>query len=228
MPRGSTALLARAGSMRALNFISKAGALTAGAQFYSVGCDAQGPLAAVQPDGQGGFRGEARGKVALLRETERKTSSTGNKIMEALAAAGALAAVMVSEYRDTYSTKMFRNAESKLPAAGVSGAVGEQLHAAAGKEVRLVIRARQTQSRTGNVLGRRVPRKGPRSWSAPTTRLRRHRPGPLITPRGSASCWKSPRRLRQGQAGRAAPVRRVRGTRVRRVRLQALRAGLRS
>ena len=135
--------------------------LPAGAQFYSAGCDVQGPLAAVQPDGQGGFRGEARGKIALLKETETKNVSERNKILEALEAAGARAAVLVSEYRDTYSTKMFRNAESKLPAAGVSGAVGAQLYAAAGKGVRLVIRARQTRSRTGNVLGEKGPAQGP-------------------------------------------------------------------
>jgi Iap family predicted aminopeptidase len=135
--------------------------LQAGAQFYSVGCDVAGPIAVVTPDGQGGFQGEAKGKVALLRETQTKDVNDRNKLLEALEAAGAKAAVIVSEYRDTYSTKMFRDPESRLPALGVSGAVGEELYASTGKEARVVIRARQTSSSTGSVLGQRGPAAGP-------------------------------------------------------------------
>ena len=135
--------------------------LKAGAQFYSVGCDVKGPLAAVTPDGKGGFTGEAKGKVALLKETDTRDVIERNKILLALEAAGAVAAVMESEYPDTYSTKMFRTPESALPAAGVSGEVGEKLFASLGKEARLVIRARQTQSTTSNVFGEKGPADGP-------------------------------------------------------------------
>jgi len=135
--------------------------LQAGAQFYSVGCDVTGPLAAVKPDGEGGFRGDVKGKIALVKETDTGEVDERNSILLALEAAGALAAVMESEYPDTYSTKMFRTPESKLPAAGVSGEVGQKLFAAVGKEARLVIRARQTQSTTSNVLGERGPADGP-------------------------------------------------------------------
>ena len=134
--------------------------LEAGAQYYSVGCDVTGPLAAVEPDGEGGFRGEARGKIALLKETDTTDVIERNKILLALESAGAAAAIMESEYPDTYSTKMFRTPESKLPAAGVSGDLGQVLFAAVGKEARLVIRARQTQSTTSNVFGEKGPADG--------------------------------------------------------------------
>ena len=135
--------------------------LQAGAQFYSVGCDVAGPIAVVTPDGQGRFRGEAKGNISLLREAETKDVIDRNKVLGALEAAGAMAAVIVSEYRDTYSTKMFRNPESRLPAVGVSGVVGEELYGSTGKEARLVIRARQTRSSTGNVFGQKGPATGP-------------------------------------------------------------------
>jgi aminopeptidase YwaD len=135
--------------------------LQAGAQFFSVGCDVAGPIVAVTPDGQGGFRGEAKGAVALLRETETKDVNDRNKIQEALEAAGAKAVVIVSEYRDTYSTKMFRNPGSRLPALGVSGAVGQELYGSTGNQARVVIRARQTRSTTGNVFGQKGPAGGP-------------------------------------------------------------------
>lgn len=135
--------------------------LEAGAQFYSVGCDVRGPLAAVEPDGQGGLSGQARGKVALIKETDTREVNERNQILLALERAGALAAIMESEYPDTYSTKMFRTPESKLPAAGVSGQVGEKLFAAQGKEARLVIRARQTESTSANVFGEKGPADGP-------------------------------------------------------------------
>jgi len=135
--------------------------LEAGAQFFSVGCDVTAPLAAVKPDGEGGFEGEARGKIALLKETDTTDVIERNKILLALESAGAVAAIMESEYPDTYSTKMFRTPESKLPAAGVSGKVGQVLFAAVGKEARLVIRTRQTQSSTSNVFGEKGPADGP-------------------------------------------------------------------
>jgi aminopeptidase YwaD len=135
--------------------------LDAGGQFYSVGCDVTGPLAAVEPDGDGGFRGEAHGRIALLKESDTREVQERNLMLMALESAGALAAIMESEYPDTYSTKMFRTPESRLPAAGVSGQVGEKLFDAVGKEARLVIRARQTQSTTSNVLGEIGPADGP-------------------------------------------------------------------
>lgn len=135
--------------------------LKAGAQFYSVGCDVTAPLTAVKPHGKGGFHGEVRGKIALLKETDTTDVIERNKILLALEEAGAVAAIMESEYPDTYSTKMFRTPESKLPAAGVSGEVGNKLFAAVAKEARLVIRARQTQSTTSNVIGEKGPADGP-------------------------------------------------------------------
>ncbi len=135
--------------------------LEAGAQFYSVGCDVTGRLAPVKPDGEGGFTGEVAGKIALAKETDTTDVIDRNKMLLGFEAAGAVAAIMESEYPDTYSTKMFRTPDSKLPAAGVSGEVGQKLFAAAGKEARLVIRARQTQSTTSNVLGERGPVAGP-------------------------------------------------------------------
>jgi len=118
--------------------------LAAGAQFYSAGGDVTGPLVAIKPDGQGGFTGDVEGKIALIKETDTGEVNERNLILKALEVHGALAAVMESEYPDTYSTKMFRTPESKLPAAGVSGEVGQRLFASLGKEARLVIRARQT------------------------------------------------------------------------------------
>ena len=135
--------------------------LEAGAQFYSAGGDVTGPLVAVKPDGQGGFTGDVEGKIALIKETDTGEVNERNLILQALEARGALAAVMESEYPDTYSTKMFRTPESELPAAGVSGEVGERLFASLGKEARLVIRARQTQSTTSNVIGEKGPADGP-------------------------------------------------------------------
>lgn len=135
--------------------------LEASAQFYSVGCDVRGRLAAVKPDGKGGFRGEVKGKIALVKETDTRDVIERNTILLALESSGAVAAIMESEYPDTYSTKMFRTPESELPAAGVSGEVGQKLFAALGKEARLVIRARQTQSTTSNVFGERGPADGP-------------------------------------------------------------------
>jgi len=135
--------------------------LKAGAQFFSVGCDVTAPLTAVKPDGKGGFHGEVKGKIALLKETDTTDVIERNKILLALETAGAVAAVMESEYPDTYSTKMFRTPESKLPAAGVSGEVGKKLFASLGKKAKLVIRARQTQSTTSNVIGEKGPADGP-------------------------------------------------------------------
>jgi aminopeptidase YwaD len=135
--------------------------LEAGAQFYSVGCDVTGQLTPVTPDGKGGFEGEVEGKIALIEETETRGVIERNNILLALESAGAVAAIMESEYPDTYSTKMFRTPESKLPAVGVSAQVGEKLFAAAGKEVKLVIRARQTQSTTSNVFGQKGPADAP-------------------------------------------------------------------
>jgi aminopeptidase YwaD len=135
--------------------------LEAGAQFYSAGGDVTGQLVAVTPDGQGGFTGDVTGKIALIRETDTGEVNERNSILKALEAGGALAAVMESEYPDTYSTKMFRTPESKLPAAGVSGEVGQRLFASLGREARLVIRARQTQSTTSNVIGEKGPADGP-------------------------------------------------------------------
>ena len=136
--------------------------LEAGAQYYSVGCDVTGALAAITPDGEGGFSGEVAGKVALDRETETHEVTDRTPMLVALEHAGAKAAILVSEYDTTYSTKMFRTPESKLPAMGVSGEVGEQLYGALGKEVRLVIHARQTTSTTSNVFGEKGPADGPR------------------------------------------------------------------
>jgi len=135
--------------------------LEAGAQFYSVGCDVTAPLTAVEPDGNGGFRGDVKGKIALIKETDTRDVIERNKILLALESAGAVAAIMESEYPNTYSTKMFRTPESGLPAAGVSGQVGERLFGALGKEARLVIRARQTRSTSSNVIGERGPEDGP-------------------------------------------------------------------
>jgi hypothetical protein len=135
--------------------------LQAGAQFYSTGCDVAGPIAAVMPDGQGEFCGEAKGKISLFREAETTDVIERNSILKALEAAGSRAAVIVSEYRETYSTKMVRDPESRLPAVGVSGIVGEQLYNSCGNEVRLVIRARLTQSSTGNVFGQKGPATAP-------------------------------------------------------------------
>ena len=133
----------------------------AGAQFYSAAGDVTGPLTVVRADGQGGFIGEVEGRIAVIRETDTREVNERNSILKALEAAGALAAVMASEYPDTYSTKMFRTPESKLPAAGVSGHVGARLIASAGKQARLVIRARQTQSTTSNIIGQKGPADGP-------------------------------------------------------------------
>lgn len=135
--------------------------LEAGAQFYSAGGDVTGALVAIKPDGQGGFTGDVEGRMALIKETDTGEVGERNSILRALEADGALAAVMESEYPDTYSTKMFRTPESKLPAAGVSGEVGQRLFASLGKEARLVIRARQTQSTTSNVIGEKGPADGP-------------------------------------------------------------------
>lgn len=135
--------------------------LPAGAQFFSVGCDVTAPLAAIKPDGKGGFTGEVAGKIALVKETETTDVTERNPMLLALEAAGAVAAIMESEYAETYSTKMFRTPESKLPSAGVSGEVGKILFAAVGKEARLVIRAKQTQSTTSNVFGEKGPIDGP-------------------------------------------------------------------
>ncbi|NLW49830.1 MAG: M28 family peptidase [Candidatus Brocadiaceae bacterium] len=135
--------------------------LDAGAQFFSVGCDVTGPLAAITPDRKGGFTGEVQGRIAILKETDTGEVDDRNSILMNLQKAGALAAIMESEYPDTYSTKMFRTPESTLPAAGVSGEVGRMLFASLGKEAHLVIRARQTQSTTSNVIGEQGPADGP-------------------------------------------------------------------
>jgi hypothetical protein len=135
--------------------------LDAGAQFFSAGGDVTGPLAAIKPDGKGGFRGDAKGRIALIKETDTRGVDERNSILRALESAGALAAIIESEYPDTYSTKMFRTPESKLPAAGVSGQVGQKLFAALGKTAHLAIRARQTQSTTSNVIGERGPADAP-------------------------------------------------------------------
>ncbi|NLW50726.1 MAG: M28 family peptidase [Candidatus Brocadiaceae bacterium] len=135
--------------------------IEAGAQFYSVGCDVTAPLAPVRPDGTGGFSGDVAGRIALVRESETNEVTDRNPLLLNLEAAGAVGAVMQSVLPDTYSTKMFRTPESKLPAMGVSGEVGPQLFEAAGKDVRMVIRARQTESTTGNVFGEKGPEDGP-------------------------------------------------------------------
>ena len=135
--------------------------LEAGAQFYSVGCDVSGPLAPVKPDGEGGFTGEVAGKIALAKETDTTDVIDRNKMLLGFEAAGAVAAIMESVLPDTYSTKMFRTPESRLPSAGVSGEVGQKLFSAPGKQARLVIRARQTQSTTSNVFGEKGPADGP-------------------------------------------------------------------
>jgi hypothetical protein len=135
--------------------------LDAGAQFYSVGCDVSGPLEPIEPDGHGMFCGDVGGRIAIVRETDTREVNERNQLLLALESAGALAAIMESEYPDTYSTKMFRTPEASLPCAGVSGQVGSKLFGAVGQEARLVIRARQTQSTTSNVFGDLGPADGP-------------------------------------------------------------------
>jgi aminopeptidase YwaD len=135
--------------------------LDAGAQFYSVGCDVRGPLVAVRLDEEGGLAGDARGKTALVKETNTREVNQRNRILLGLQEAGALAVIIESEYADTYSTKMFRTPESRLPAAGVSGQVGGRLFASEGKEARLVVRAHQRPGTTVNVFGEKGPLDGP-------------------------------------------------------------------
>jgi len=95
----------------------------------------------------------------LVKETDTTDVSQRNAMLVALEKAGTKGVVMISEYDVTYSMKMIRTPESKLPAMGVSTETGEALLKMVGQEARMVIRAKQTApGRTSNVFGEKGPK----------------------------------------------------------------------
>ncbi|GEM_PF-3293418 len=135
--------------------------VVAGAQFFSAPCSVQGKLAAIEPDRKGGFSGDVKGKIALCREEQTNDVNDRNAMLCSLEKAGALAAIIVSTCEDTYSTKLFRTPESRLGSVAVSAWDGAKLYAGLDKPVKLVIRAKQTQGTTSNVIGEKGPSDGP-------------------------------------------------------------------
>ena len=127
--------------------------IEAGAQMFSPACAAEGELALVSPDGKGGFTGDVAGKIALLAERGTGGVLQRSKLLANLKSTGALAAVGASGLPKTWSTKMFRDPKSDLPAAAVSGESGAELLARPGARARLVIDARPRPGRTSEIIG---------------------------------------------------------------------------
>lgn len=129
----------------------------AGAQMFSPACDVEADLARIQPDGRGGFSGDAAGKLALLKEEETGGVLARSALARALKAEGALAAIIVSDLPETWSTKLFRDPEAGLSSVAVSRRAGGTLLEKAGSRARLTIDARPREGKTSNVIAEKGP-----------------------------------------------------------------------
>ncbi|MGH2369110.1 MAG: M28 family metallopeptidase [Chloroflexota bacterium] len=136
--------------------------LSAVAQTFSLGCDVEAQLAAVDTWQALDLAPDLEGKVLLLSgDVARGLAPDRNPVLLSVEERRAKA-VIVASPAETVSTKLIRDPFLTVPAVAVPHAVGQQLRQRVGARVRLQIRARRYGSTGHNVIGRLPGRRGER------------------------------------------------------------------